>query len=179
VFERSGIAEAARAEGARIVLPEWRLFKEVDLRGEVLGAWPVLEPFLAADKLINIPIAKQHSLTGATLGMKNWFGILGGQRQRLHQRIHESLADLADFLRPTLTILDAWRVLVRNGPTGGGSGDVELKKTIIAGTDPVAVDAYAAKAYWNLDAASLRYLKLASDRGLGTVDFERLLVRVS
>jgi hypothetical protein len=56
---------------------------------------------------------------------------------------------------------------------------VELKKTIIAGTDPVAVDAYAAKAYWNLDAASLRYLKLASDRGLGTVDFERLLVRVS
>ena len=179
VFERSGIAEAARAEGARIVLPEWRLFKEVDLRGEVLGAWPVLEPFLAADKLINIPIAKQHSLTGATLGMKNWFGILGGQRQRLHQRIHESLADLADFLRPTLTILDAWRVLMRNGPTGGGSGDVELKKTLIVGTDPVAVDAYAAKAYWNLDAASLRYLKLASDRGLGTVDFERLLVRVS
>jgi hypothetical protein len=66
--------------------------------------------------------------------MKNWFGILGGQRQRLHQRIHESLADLADFLRPTLTLLDA---------------------------------------------ASLRYLKLASDRGLGTTDFERLLVRVA
>jgi uncharacterized protein (DUF362 family) len=121
---------------------------------------------------------KHHDLTGATLGMKNWLGVLGGQRQRLHQRIHESLADLADFLRLTLTILDAWRVLMRNGPTGGSPGDVELKKTLIAGTDPVAVDAYAAKAYWDLDAATLRYLKLASDRGLGATDFERLVVRV-
>lgn len=176
-FERSGIAEAARREGATVLLPERKRFKEVDLRGDVLGAWPVFEPFLAADKMINLPIAKHHSLTGATLGMKNWFGILGGQRQRLHQRIDESLAELADLMRPTLTILDAWRVLVRNGPTGGSLGDVELKKTVIAGTDPVALDAYAAKAYWNLDATTLRYLTLASERGLGTTDFERLLVR--
>jgi uncharacterized protein (DUF362 family) len=111
--------------------------------------------------------------------MKNWFGILGGSRERLHQRIHESLADLADYLRPTLTILDAWRVLMRNGPTGGSLADVELRKTIVAGTDPVAVDAYAAKAYWNLDAAALPYLKLAADRGLGTTDFESLLKRVA
>ena len=179
VFERSGIAEAARAAGGTILLPEPRRFKEVDLRGEVLGAWPVFEPLLAADKLINIPIAKHHSLTGASLGMKNWLGALGGQRQRLHQRIDDSLADLADFLRPTLTILDAWRVLIRDGPIGGSLADVELKKTLIAGTDPVAIDAYAAKAWWNLDAASLRYLTLASGRGLGTADFERLLVRVA
>jgi uncharacterized protein (DUF362 family) len=179
VFERSGIAEAARAAGGTILLPEPRRFREVDLRGEVLGAWPVFEPLLAADKLINIPIAKHHSLTGASLGMKNWLGALGGQRQRLHQRIDESLADLADFLRPTLTILDAWRVLIRNGPIGGSLADVEMKKTLVAGTDPVAIDAYAAKAWWNLDAASLHYLKLASDRGLGTTDFERLLVRVT
>ena len=177
-FERSGIAAAARAEGATIVLPEPRRFKEADL-GDFLGVWPVLEPFLSAGKLINLPIAKHHNLTGATLGMKNWYGILGGQRQRLHQHIHESLADLAAFMRPTLTILDAWRVLVRNGPSGGSLGDVELKKTLIAGTDPVAIDACAAKAYWNLDAASLPYLGLAAGRGLGAVDFERLLVRVA
>ena len=77
-FARSGIAAAARAAGADVVLPEERLFREVDLRGQVLNAWPVLEPFLSADKMINIPIAKHHSLTGATLGMKNWYGILGG-----------------------------------------------------------------------------------------------------
>jgi len=118
-FERSGIARAAKAEGAEIVLPEEGLFRQVNLRGDVLGEWPVLEPFIAADKMINFPIAKSHSLTGVSLGMKNWYGILGGARNRLHQRIHESLADLADVMRPTLTLMDAYRVLIRNGPTGG------------------------------------------------------------
>ncbi|MGA3017296.1 MAG: DUF362 domain-containing protein [Bryobacteraceae bacterium] len=176
-FARSGIAAAARAAGAEVVLPEDRLFREVDLRGQVLNSWPVLEPFLSADKMINIPIAKHHSLTGATLGMKNWYGILGGPRQRLHQQIHESLVDLADFMRPTLTLIDAFRVLLRNGPGGGNPADVALKKTLIAGTDPVALDAYAAQAYWNLDWHTLLYLKLASDRHLGTLDFETARTR--
>ena len=178
-FQRSGIAEAARAQGAQVILPEERKFREVDLRGDVLRVWPVFEPFLSADKMINIPIAKHHSLTGTTLGWKNWYGILGGQRHRLHQRIHESLADLADFMRPTLTILDAYRILVRNGPTGGSLADVALKQTVIAATDPVALDAYAAKAYWDLDWHTLRYLKLASERGLGTLDFDRLKTSVA
>ncbi len=177
-FERSGIAAAAHAEGAQIILPEQRKFREVDLHGAVLRAWPVFEPFLAADKMINMPIAKHHSLTGASLGMKNWYGILGGQRQRLHQRIHESLVDLADFMRPTITVIDAYRVLLRNGPGGGNPGDVALEKTVIAGTDPVALDAYAAKAYWGLDYVNLRYLKLASDRDLGNMNFESVRTRV-
>jgi uncharacterized protein (DUF362 family) len=176
-FARSGIAPAARAAGAEVVLPEERLFREVDLRGQVLNVWPVLEPFLNADKMINIPIAKHHSITGVTLGMKNWYGILGGPRQRLHQRIHESLADLADFMRPTLSLIDAFRVLVRNGPGGGNPADVVLKRTIIAGTDPVALDAYAAKAYFDLDWQTLPYLKLASARHLGTADFETVRSR--
>jgi uncharacterized protein (DUF362 family) len=176
-FARSGIAAAVRAAGADVVLPEDRLFREVDLRGQTLNSWPVLEPFLTADKMINIPIAKHHSLTGATLGMKNWYGILGGPRQRLHQSIHESLVDLADFMRPTLTIIDAFRVLLRNGPGGGNLADVALRKTLIAGTDPVALDAYAAKAYWDLDWHTLQYLKLASERDLGTLDFETVRTR--
>jgi uncharacterized protein (DUF362 family) len=177
-FARSGIEAAARAVGAQVVLPEDRKFKEVNLGGEVLSAWPVLDPFLSADKMINIPVAKHHSLTGATLGMKNWYGILGGVRHRLHQRIHESLADLAAFARPTLTIVDAYRVLLRNGPTGGNLADVALMKTVIASVDPVAADAYAAKAYWNLDPASMPYLRFAADRGLGTPDFESLRSRI-
>jgi uncharacterized protein (DUF362 family) len=177
VAARSGIAEAAREAGAEILLPEPRFFREVDLRGDVLGVWPVLQPFLEADKIINIPIAKHHSLTGATLGMKNWYGILGGARHRLHQRIHESLADLADFARPTLTILDAYRVLLRNGPSGGNLQDVVLKKTLIAGVDPVALDAYAAKAFWDLSLDQLAYLNLARERGLGTPRFETLRTR--
>jgi uncharacterized protein (DUF362 family) len=147
--------------------------------GVVLKSWPVFTPFLEADKIFNLPIAKHHALTGATLGMKNWYGILGGQRNRLHQQIHQSLADLASFMLPTVTLMDCYRVLVRNGPTGGNLEDVLLKKTLVAGTDPVAIDAYVAKAYWNLDPVQMPYLQMAAARGLGTVDFEKLAVKVS
>ncbi len=170
-FRRSGIAEAAAREGAEVLFPDPDKFREVDLQGEVLKTWPVFEPFLTADKIINLPIAKHHSLTGATLGLKNWYGILGGQRNQLHQRVHESLADLANFIRPTLTMLDAYRVLIRNGPTGGSLEDVVLKKTMVAGTDPVAIDAYAAKTFWDLEAEALPYLRLAGLKGLGNPDF--------
>lgn len=177
-FQRSGIAEAAQRVGAEVVLPDPARFKEVDLQGEILRAWPVLDLFLNADKIINIPIAKHHSLTGATLGMKNWYGMLGGPRHQLHQKIHESLVDLADFVRPTLTLIDCYRILVRNGPTGGSLQDVLLKKTLVAGTDPVALDAYVAKAYWNLEVSSLPYLKMAANRGLGTYEFEKVRTQI-
>jgi uncharacterized protein (DUF362 family) len=177
-FQRSGIADAARAEGAEVPLPDPSKFKEVNLGGDLLEDWPVFQPFLEADKIINLPIAKHHSLTNTTLGMKNWYGILGGQRHRLHQRIHESLVDLADFVRPTLTMIDSYRVLIRNGPTGGNLEDVLLKKTLVAGTDPVALDAYVAKAYWNLDPPALPYLKMAEQRGLGSLQFDKLHTQI-
>jgi uncharacterized protein (DUF362 family) len=178
-FQRSGIQAAARAEGAEVILPDPELFRDVDLGGVVLKNWSVFTPFLEADKIINLPIAKHHVLTGATLGMKNWYGILGGQRNRLHQQIHQSLADLASFMLPTLTLMDCYRILLHNGPTGGNLEDVALKKTMVAGTDPVALDAYVAKAYWNLDPEHLPYLQMAAARGLGTVDFDKLPVKVS
>jgi uncharacterized protein (DUF362 family) len=177
-FQRSGIAEAAQRAGAEIVLPEPSRFKDVDLKGDVLREWQVFEPFLNVDKVINVPIAKHHGLTGTTLGMKNWYGMLGGQRNQLHQKIHESLVDLADFVRPTLTVVDCYRVLLRNGPTGGNLDDVLLKKTLVASTDPVAVDAYVAKAIWNLEVNSLPYLQIAAKRGLGKLEFEQVRTQI-
>jgi uncharacterized protein (DUF362 family) len=176
-FRRSGIGQAAETEGAEVLLPEDRILKEVKLPGS-LGAWPVLEPLLHATKVINIPVAKHHDLTGVTLGMKNWLGIVGGPRSWLHQDIHTSMVDLADFVRPELTIIDAYRVLVRNGPTGGSLSDVRVAKTLIAGTDPVAADAWAAQAYWGLDDRALPYLKIAQDRGLGNSDWKQVRSRV-
>jgi len=178
-FQRSGIQAAAKAEGAEVILPDPELFREVDLGGVALKSWPVFIPFLEADKIINLPIAKHHGLTGCTLGMKNWYGILGGQRNRLHQQIHQSLADLAAFMLPTVTLMDCYRVLLRNGPTGGNLEDVATKKTMVAGTDPVALDAYVAKAFWDLDPSHLPYLQMAANRGLGIVDFEKLGVKIS
>jgi len=173
-YERSGIGEAARRAGAEVVLPSSQRLKPVDLRGEALRVWPVFQPFLECDRVINLPVAKHHSLTRVTLGLKNWYGILGGTRQRLHQRIQESLADLAAFLRPTLTLIDAYRVLMRGGPSGGSLNDVALRRTVLAGTDPVALDACAAQMFWGLSLEQLPYVQIAARRGLGAADFTRL-----
>ncbi len=115
-FERSSIADAAQREGAEVILPDPARFKDVNLQGEILHDWPVFDPFLNANKIINVPIAKHHSLTRTTLGMKNWYGILGGPRHQLHQRIHESLVDLADLIPPTLAIIDCYGAFRFAGP---------------------------------------------------------------
>ncbi len=168
-FRRSGIGELSKKIGAEIIFPEERHFVNADLKGEILGQWPVLRPFLETDKLINMPVVKHHSLSKITAGMKNWYGVLGGPRNRLHQQIDLSIADLADFFRPTLIIVDATRVLFRNGPAGGSLADVEIHDTVIAATDQIAADSYSCK-YLNIDPNSLSFLTDGQSRGLGKID---------
>jgi uncharacterized protein (DUF362 family) len=175
-FQRSGIGTSASSAGATVVLPEERKFRDYRMGGELLSVWPVFTPIVEADKIINLPIVKHHNLCHATMGLKNWYGILGGRRNQLHQNIAVGVADLATFIRPTLTILDGYRVLVSNGPQGGNLNDVRLMKTIAAGTDPVAIDAYGATLL-GLRAEQLPYLSIAQDRGLGRMNFEQLNVR--
>ncbi len=173
-FNRSGIAAAAREAGADVQLPEEARFREVNIGGLVLGRQPVYDAYLEADKFISIPIAKHHGLTRATLGMKNLYGVLGGNRSRLHQSIDESLADLANFLRPTLVLMDAWRILLRNGPQGGSLADVEERRMLVACTDQVAIDAYAGELFFGLAPADMPWLALAEANGLGTTDYASL-----
>lgn len=172
-FTRSGIWKAAYDAGAEVTLPLPHLFRNMRLKGELLDEWPVLATLVEADKLINVPIAKHHNLARYTGAMKNWYGSLGGRRNRLHQKIDLSIADLATFLQPTLTLIDATRVLVRNGPQGGNLADTAEKNTVIASIDQVAADARACRLIGQ-DPALVPYLALGEARGLGTVQWERL-----
>ncbi len=170
-FSVSGIEAAAVAAGARIVLPRSGAFRDVEAAGTaVLKRWPFFHaPFERATKVIGIPAAKHHSLSGVTLGMKNWYGLLGGRRNRLHQDIHTSVADLASLVRPTLTVLDATRVLFRHGPTGGSPSDVRFDGVVAVATDPVALDAYGASIVVP-GGGDFPFLEEAERRGLGTTD---------
>jgi len=165
-FQRSGIWRAAHEAGADVILPAEHRFREMRLAGELLDRWPVYRPLIEADKLINVPVAKHHNLSLYTGAMKNWYGVLGGRRNRLHQNIHLSVADLATFMRPTLTVLDATRVLIRNGPQGGNLADAKDLHQVVAGTDEVAIDAYGA-ALLGVDPMRIGYLLLGRERGLG------------
>jgi uncharacterized protein (DUF362 family) len=169
-FLRSGIRAAAEAAGATVALPAAADFVNTDLDGEMLTEWPVLKHFLECDKLINMPIVKQHSLTRCTIGMKNLYGILGGRRNQLHQQIDQSIVDLAAFATPTLTVVDATRVLLRGGPQGGSLDDVAVPNTVICATDLVAADARGAE-FLDLQPDKVGHIRLAAQSGLGTLDY--------
>lgn len=165
-YARSGIEAAAKAAGADVLhLPDGR-GTTMSVGGEVVGEWPVHREVIEADVLINVPAAKHHSLCLASLGMKNWLGAVDGRRNQLHQQIHHASVDLAAFFEPALTVMDATRLLLRNGPQGGNLDDVRETRTIIAGTDPVAIDARGG-ALLELTAADLPHLAMAEARGLG------------
>jgi len=169
-FIRSGIKEEAEKAGARVILPAKEDFVLTNLGGELLTTWPVLKYFVFTDRLINMPIVKQHSLSSCTIGMKNFYGILGGRRNQLHQQIDQSIVDLAGFCRPTLTVVDATRVLLRGGPQGGSLDDVAIENSVICATDQVAADARAVE-FLGLRAVDVGHIALAKKHGLGKINY--------
>jgi len=175
-YVRSGIAEAARGAGAEVSYMDSSKFKEMKIPGEALKSWPIYTEAIEADRLINVPIAKQHGLSRLTMGLKNWMGAIGGRRSLLHQQIDLALADLAMVFKPHLVILDAMRILVANGPQGGSPQDVRVANTVVAGTDQVAVDSYGATLF-GLKGQDLGYLRHAHARGIGQLDYRRLRMK--
>jgi uncharacterized protein (DUF362 family) len=175
-YVQSGIAAAARATGAEVSFVDERKFRNVDINGIALRSWPIYTRVLNADKVINVPIAKHHSLTRLTMAMKNLMGVIGGARRQLHQRINESIVDLAITIQPTLTILDAVRILVANGPSGGRLEDVRNTNTVIAGIDQVAVDSFGATLF-GMKGSDLEYVRIADRIGLGTMDISKINIK--
>jgi len=171
-YVRSGIQEAVKQAGGDMLFVDDYRVKKMALKGEWLKEWEVLLDVIESDKIINVPIAKHHSLCRLTLGGKNWLGATGGARNQFHQSLDKTIVDLAAFFKPQLTVLDAYRILVRNGPQGGRVSDTELRKMIIAGADPVAVDAMGASLF-GVEPGELPYLGLCRERGLGEFDLKK------
>ncbi|MHB8055637.1 MAG: DUF362 domain-containing protein [Candidatus Aminicenantales bacterium] len=172
-YVRSGIQAAAKAAGADVPFVNPRRIKNMALGGTWLKDWDVIQDFIECDTLINVPIAKHHNLCRVTLGMKNWLGAIADPRNRLHQRIDEAAADLAAFFKPKLTVLDAYRILIRNGPQGGRPSDTKLLKTSVAGVDAAAVEAMGAT-FFDILPSDLPLLRFAVERKLGRIDLEKL-----
>jgi uncharacterized protein (DUF362 family) len=172
-FALTGAGLVAKKTNADLVFPRSSLMKRMKIHGHRLDVWPVFTPLVEADKLINIPVAKNHGLTGLTLGIKNWIGGVGGRRYALHQDIHQSIVDLAQFFNPTVTLIDATRIMTQNGPSGGSPLDVAIKNTLILSNDPVAADSLAAGLF-DYRPDELDFINLAERWGIGTSNLGQL-----
>jgi uncharacterized protein (DUF362 family) len=175
-YTASGIKEQVEKAGGQMEIMSRVKFLSTEIpEGRDIKKWDIYEDILRADALINIPIAKQHSGARLTLGLKNMMGVIGSPHM-FHMNIHQRIADLATRIRPTLTIIDAVRILVANGPTGGNMGDVRFTDTIIAGTDTVALDSYATRLF-NMQPDDVPYIGLAASMGIGNADLSKLEIK--
>jgi uncharacterized protein (DUF362 family) len=176
-YEMSGIAKAAEAKGARMVYVSPRDFVPIEVpKGKILSAYDVrvLKQVLDADVFINVPIAKTHGSARLTLGMKNLMGVIQ-DRGSWHRSgdLHQCIADFVTAVKPHLTVIDAIRILASGGPKGPGR--VEQKDTIIASTDIVAADAYAATLF-GLTPSDVPHIIKAAELGVGVADLKRVKI---
>jgi uncharacterized protein (DUF362 family) len=176
-YVQSGIAgavEGLKSPKVSIEQIDRRAFIDVDIKGGIdQQRWSFYQPALNADRFINLPIAKHHSISTVTVGMKNIMGVIGGNRGTMHRNIAEALADINTIIRSDLTIVDATRILIANGPQGGRLEDVKVLDTIIASPDIVAADAYSATLF-GLQPRDIAFIVAGAKRGLGTLDLEKV-----
>jgi uncharacterized protein (DUF362 family) len=180
-FTLSGIADAARSHGARVLPPRDDYFQPTTVpEGRLIRNWPILwEPFQGINKVIGLAPIKDHHRSGGSMIMKNWYGLLGGRRNIFHQDIHTIIKELAMMVTPTLVVLDGTTSMMSNGPTGGSLADLKMTNTMIVSTDQVAADAFGATLLGK-PLTELPHILKAEEAGVGTTDYESLNpVRVS
>jgi uncharacterized protein (DUF362 family) len=182
-YEASGIAKAAAEAGAEVPYVDLSRAVELDIPdGAVLTRWPFCREFIDAalcDVLINVPVLKQHGTSRLSIGLKNAFGMVAGERGKLHPQIHWKIPDLHRVLKVDLTVMDAYRVMRTHGPTGGSLQDIdnsaEGARRIVASRDPVAVDAYGAGMF-GYAPEEVGFVQNAAEAGLGTADWRSLQI---
>jgi len=174
-FALTGIAEAAASTGARLIIPGEGMFSPLTLPGgKLLVEWPVMAgAFKGVTKLIAVAPVKDHARAGASMILKNFYGLLGGRRNVFHQNIAGIITELSLLAKPTLCVLDGTRVMLTNGPTGGSLSDLKAADTLIVSTDPVAADA-AGLELLERSLADVPYIQMADAAGAGHADYKLL-----
>lgn len=182
-FERTGLIDELKELDQVKVIPlqQESHFAEVEVpNGNAIKSVKIAKLIQRCNVLINLPCAKSHAATDVSFGLKNLMGLIW-DREYFHQGtdLHTAIAELSTVIRPQLTILDATRALVTGGPTGPGK--IHELNTIIASTDPLAVDAYTASlTNWNnrsTSAQSIKHLSHAAKIGVGEIDLDNVTVK--
>jgi uncharacterized protein (DUF362 family) len=176
-YRNSGIEEAVRAAGGKMVSADSKgYYREVAVPGgKRLTRALVHEALLDADAFFNVPVLKDHSSSLITASMKNLMGVVWDRWYFHRNDLHQCIADIASLRRPDLTVVDAYHVMMRNGPRGVSEDDVVRMKAQVLSTDFVAADSAGARLY-GVAPGEVRHIKIAADMELGRMDLENLSI---
>lgn len=176
-YHNSEIMKAAEEKGAKVYYADhWNVAKAHFPYSSQMEGWPILQDAIKCDTFINVPVLKDHGLTRLTLSMKNLMGVCAGTRGLIHMNIGKKLVDLTDFISPDLTVIDATRVLLEHGPSGGNLDDVITLNKVIVSTDPTLADMYACTLV-DRDPMSVPYIKEAVTRKFGITDIDKANIK--
>jgi uncharacterized protein (DUF362 family) len=177
-YANSGMEKVARDTGATLVNgKDQTLYRQVEIpNGEKLRQAKVHSLVLDSDVFINVPVLKKHMGTLMTGCMKNLMGVVWDRRFYHRTDLHQCIADLLTFKKPTLNILDACAPMVRNGPRGTSADDLVVLRTLLVSTDIVAIDAAGAKML-GYQPSDIRHIAIAAEMNLGTMDLEQVDIR--
>jgi len=174
-YSNSGIEKAVKDAGGKIVTGgSESMYQEVGLdNAKSLKKAKVHELILSSDVFINVPILKHHNSTTVTAAMKNLMGVVWDRGHWHRNDLPQCIADFPTFRKPDLNILDAYRVMKKNGPRGVSIEDTITMKAQLISTDIVAIDAAAIKLF-GVEPSSIAYMGKAQELGVGTMDLGSL-----
>ncbi len=174
-YKKSSIEGQVLENGGEMVLMTGYKYVQTTIpAGKEIKKVGIYDEILKADALINVPIAKHHSLAGLTLAMKNLLGVVDN-RMNFHPNFSQRLPDLATIVIPVLNVVDAVRILTNSGPASGTKDDVKKLDTIIITQDIVAADAYATTLFGKKP-EDLKHISAAAERKIGRMDISNLRI---
>ncbi len=176
-YKNSGIEDAVKKAGGKMVAGNSSSsYHTVEVkRGKVLKSAQVHELILESDVFINVPTLKSHGGTRLSICMKNLMGIVWNRSWWHANDLQQCIADFTTYRKPDLNVVDAYRVLKRNGPRGVSVNDVVTMKYQVISTDIVAADAASAKIF-GLQPGEVSHIALAGQLGSGTIDLDKLRI---
>jgi uncharacterized protein (DUF362 family) len=176
-YKNSGIEDVVKKAGGIMVTGNSEgHYHQVQIpKGKNLKSTKVHELILESDVFINVPTLKTHGGTRLSISMKNLMGVVWDRGYYHGNNLHQCIADFTTFKKPHLNVVDAFRVLKRNGPRGVSVADVVEMKYQIIGTDIVATDTAATRVF-GLQPDQLKHIAMAVSLGSGTSDLESLRI---
>jgi len=177
-YEVSGIEAAAKAGGA-LVAPagDRKYYQEITIPGAVrLTSTYVHELILEADVLLNVPVLKHHFASQLTIAMKNLMGVVWDRDSYHGKGLNQCIADFCLYKKPTLNIVDAYAVTMKNGPQRARPEDLTMMKSLLISTDIVAVDAAAAM-LWGVEPGKIEHIRLGHEMKLGNMNLQELNIK--
>ncbi|MDO9511851.1 MAG: DUF362 domain-containing protein [Bacteroidales bacterium] len=173
-YANSGIEKAVKDAGGKMAPGNTEsYYKPVTVPGRVLKSTTVHELILNADVFINVPVLKHHSSADMSIAMKNLMGIVWDRRWWHRNNLQQCIADFAAFRKPDLNVIDAYRVMMKNGPRGVSEADVNIMKSLIISTDIVAADTAACKLFGN-EPDDIAHIRIADEMKIGTKDLSKI-----